>query len=133
MSATTGEGPLYALMAQWQAHAGLLRAYGDERGAAICEKHAAELLQAIRETDAEVLTLSEAASVSGYSADHIRALVASGAIPNAGRRNRPRVRRGDLPRKPPTVEPPLRRRLRGYSVEDDVAQVTARLSGRPNG
>lgn len=48
----------------------------------------------------EPLSLQEAAKESGYSVDRLQKLVASGAIPNAGRRGKPAIRRSDLPRKP---------------------------------
>jgi hypothetical protein len=47
----------------------------------------------------EALTLSEAAHESGYSRDHLGRQVRAGRIPNAGRRNAPRIERRYLPRK----------------------------------
>ena len=44
-----------------------------------------------------------AARVSGYTADHLGALVKRGKIPNAGRTGAPRIRRQDVPRKKPDV------------------------------
>ena len=49
--------------------------------------------------DDRLLTLAQAARVSGYSEDHLGRLVRSGTIPNAGTRYRPRVRSADLPRR----------------------------------
>lgn len=46
------------------------------------------------------LTLAEAAEESGYSRDYLGTLVRKGEIPNAGRKQAPRVKRSDLPRKP---------------------------------
>jgi hypothetical protein len=46
------------------------------------------------------LSLAEAARISGYSRDHLARLIRSGSIPNAGAKNRPRIRRKDVPRKP---------------------------------
>jgi hypothetical protein len=40
------------------------------------------------------------AAASGYSTDHLTALIRKGTLPNAGRKHAPRIRRGDLPRKP---------------------------------
>ncbi len=48
-----------------------------------------------------VLTLTEAAATSGYSADHLGHLVREGKIPNAGRPGAPRIALRDLPRKAP--------------------------------
>jgi hypothetical protein len=48
----------------------------------------------------EVLTLPEAARRSGYSAEHLGRLIREGKLPNAGVKNRPLVRAGDLPIRP---------------------------------
>ena len=48
----------------------------------------------------EALSLAEAARISGYSRDHLARLIRSGSIPNAGAKNRPKLRRKDVPRKP---------------------------------
>jgi hypothetical protein len=53
----------------------------------------------IHDADSELLTLEAAASASGYSVDHLRHLVLSGAVPNAGRRRARRIARRDLPRR----------------------------------
>ena len=47
----------------------------------------------------ELLTLTEAARESGYSAEYLGALVRQGRLANAGRAHVPRIRRRDLPRK----------------------------------
>ena len=60
----------------------------------------AELALLFREEDSQALNLQEAAQESGYSPDHLGREVRAGRIPNVGRRNAPRIRRGDLPRKP---------------------------------
>jgi hypothetical protein len=77
-----------------------LRAYGDTRGASICEMHAEQLEQAARAADSDALTLTQAAVECGYSADHLGRLVRAGKLPNLGRKNAPLVRRSALPRKP---------------------------------
>ena len=48
----------------------------------------------------EALSLAQAARVSGYSKDHLARLIRSGCIANAGAKNKPRIRRKDVPRKP---------------------------------
>lgn len=48
----------------------------------------------------EIVNIGRAAAVSGYSTDHLRHLIRTGVIPNRGRRGSPRVRVGDLPKKP---------------------------------
>ncbi len=74
--------------------------WGDDRGAAILSQCATQLDLAAREYEGEELTIPQAAEESGYSRDHLRSLVASGEIPNAGRKGSPRIRRRDLPVKP---------------------------------
>ena len=76
--------------------------YGDERTARLFRTLAAELDEAVHETEDELLTLQQAADLSGYTADHLRHLVADGSIPNDGERGQPRIRRRDLPTKPGT-------------------------------
>ena len=54
-------------------------------------------IRAIRETSlAEPLSLTEAARRYGYSPDHVGRLVRAGKLPNAGRKNAPRVLGRDL-------------------------------------
>ena len=91
---------LAGLVRRWREEAREVRQrYGDERSACLCEVHAQELETAGREASSEQLTLREAASVSGYSTSHLRAMIARGELRNAGRRGRPRLLRGELPRK----------------------------------
>ena len=95
---TQSEG-VAALMAKWEGDATALERYADERGAAVCRLHVAELGEAIRAAQDEVLTLAEAALESGFSGSHLRHEVSGGVIPNAGKKGAPRIRRGDLPMK----------------------------------
>lgn len=85
---------------RWSEEADSLERWGDARGAAILRQCATELDIAARERAEEKLTIPQAAGESGYSRDHLRSLVASGEIPNAGRKGAPRIRRKDLPMKP---------------------------------
>lgn len=92
--------PLRELADRWESEADLLERYGDQPGAQVARLHALELRQAIDTSQTEVLTLAEAALASGYSKRRLREMVAEGTLPNAGRKNAPRLRRGDLPKKP---------------------------------
>lgn len=47
----------------------------------------------------ELLTLTDGATESGYSAEYLGTLIRQGKIQNAGRPHAPRIRRQDLPRK----------------------------------
>ena len=58
-----------------------------------------ELEAVLGRQGSELLTLQEAAEVSGYSSDHLGRLVRDGQIPNAGRPRAPRICRSDLPNK----------------------------------
>ncbi len=87
------------LVQLWRDHAALFRQYRQDQLSELLEDRAAELETALQQQDGELLTLTQAAEVSGYSADHLGRLVREGALPNRGRLNAPKVRRGDLPRK----------------------------------
>lgn len=92
--------PLDALRAKWccrREEFARFRAAVD--GATLCDELLADLDQAIRASDDELLTLSEAARLSGYTADHLGRLVREGKLANAGRPGAPRIPRGALPRK----------------------------------
>jgi len=69
-------------------------------GAVICDEILADLDALQRADDADLLTLAQAATASGYCADHLGRLIKAGTLTNYGRRHAPRVRRSDLPRKP---------------------------------
>jgi hypothetical protein len=71
----------------------------------------------------EVLTLTNAARESGYSAEHLRHLVASGQLANAGRKHAPRVKRSDLLRKPGTT-------ASTYNPDADALHLVGRLAKR---
>ena len=88
------------LASQWRDEAQVLRQRGQESLALMGESFADELEGALREYDRATLTLREAAAESGYSADHLGKLIRDGKLPNAGRRNAPRLRRQDLPARP---------------------------------
>lgn len=102
--------PFEQLTELWRADAGKLEEYGDERTANLCRHHAEQLEAAARLLSDEHLTLTAASSESGYSVDRLRHMVATAAIPNAGRKGAPRIRRGDLPRKPNGADLAIRAR-----------------------
>lgn len=89
------------LLAKWQARrvdplaARGLVPLGDIAGEVLAD------LEALAGAEADqVLSLTEASVASGYSVDWLQKQVAKGAIPNAGRRGKPGIRRADLPRRP---------------------------------
>ena len=91
---------MYDLIAQWRSEAETLERCGHESTSKLIRRLALEAEEALRDDSEETLTLAEAALESSYSTEHLRKMVASGAIPNAGEKGRPRIRRFDLPSRP---------------------------------
>ncbi len=88
-------------MGRWSQRADeLKRLAANVDGQRLIAELLAELALLFREEDSQALTLREAGQESGYSPDHLGREVRAGRIPNVGRPNAPRIRRGDLPRKP---------------------------------
>ena len=90
---------LALLVSQWHDEANTLRKRGADVQAVALESCADELACALQDRANELLNLTEAARLSGYSSEHLGRMVRDGVIPNAGRPNAPRIRHGDLPRK----------------------------------
>lgn len=96
---------LLTLHSRWRQKARLFREHGHEATARAYEACSDDLEAALNDDTDDLLNLQEAARESGYSADHLGRLVREGKIPNAGRRNAPRVRRRDLPKRPEAAAP----------------------------
>jgi hypothetical protein len=73
--------------------------------------------------DQELLTLEEAERESGYTYDHLRKLVSKGAIANHGRRGKPLIQRGELPKKASS------KKADSYDAAADVADYLAKRQG----
>lgn len=99
-----GTPPLDRLADRWTEDAERLRRYGADAQARAVEKCVEELRAARKEEEFEALTLQEAADVSGYSYSRLQEMVGE-RLENVGKEGAPRVRRGDLPRKPGGVSP----------------------------
>lgn len=112
----------FELPSLWRARAERLREYAPAAATAFQEA-AAELEQGLQAEANEVLTLRQASEYCGYSRDHLRRLVREGRLTNMGRKHAPRVRRGDLPRRPGRFDEPL---ATGYDPVADARQVAAR-------
>jgi len=82
----------------------------------------AELECLFREEESDILTLAEAARYSGYSVDHLGRSLRSGSIENVGQRGRPRVRRGDLPRKPGALRNEMPEPILAVNTRRQIAQ-----------
>ncbi|MFQ5845359.1 MAG: hypothetical protein ACE5JG_10280 [Planctomycetota bacterium] len=85
-----------SLITEWRDEATLFRRRGQHALAECAESFANELEERLREWMLEALTLEEAAGESGLAYDTLQRRVASGEVPNAGRKGAPRVRRCDL-------------------------------------
>lgn len=83
----------------------LRRTAAAEQAATAWEGAATELEEALREEANEALNLQEAARESGYSVSALGKMVREGRIRNVGRKNAPKIRRADLPRKPTGLAP----------------------------
>jgi hypothetical protein len=88
-----------SLLNEWRTIATVFREHEETPVALAYERCADALEKALRVSEETPLTLTEAAKLSGYSADHLGRLVRDGKIRNAGRPGAPRIARGDLPRK----------------------------------
>ena len=96
----TGLTTVAELASTWRARAETLRRYGAVGESQALEAAAAELAGALDAEENRTLPLSVAARESGYTAEHLARLIRQGKLRNCGRPGAPRVRRGDLPRKP---------------------------------
>ena len=97
-----------ALIGKWTERARKLREWAAAEDAARAwEAAAKELERVVAEAAEQLLNLQQAATTSGYSPEHLGRLVREGRIPNAGRPNAPRIRSGDLPRKPGAPATPI--------------------------
>lgn len=82
----------------WRARAAQLRRYAPAAAQAF-EDAATDLEKGLSGYLDEPLTLPQAAKESGYSADYLGELVRDGALPNAGRKGKPAIKRRFVPKK----------------------------------
>jgi hypothetical protein len=88
-----------ALILKWRELAETLRAEGCSEVAAARERCATELEAVLHTHDSQALSIEQAATESGYSAEHLRRLLREAPALNAGRSGKPLIHRRDLPRK----------------------------------
>lgn len=94
-------------------------------GAKLCDEVLADFEAVTAAEDDAVLSLQQAARLSGYCADHLRKLVRQGKL-RATRRGRSLFfRAGDLPKKPAVVDA---QPLRAYDPVADARRVATRTS-----
>ncbi len=94
-----GQRSLDRLISQWRDKAATFRRRGVAVHATLLESCADDIESALRQKHDELLNLTVAARVSGYSREHLGRLLKEGKIPNAGKPNAPKIRRGNLPTK----------------------------------
>jgi len=87
-----------ALPAHWRSRATELAPYAP--AAAQAFRDAADQLDEALQAPDDSVSISEAASLGGFSIDRLQKLVANGRIANVGRKGKPRIRREDVPVKP---------------------------------
>jgi hypothetical protein len=69
------------LVALWRERAAFLQQFGDSNSARLWQLAAVELERALEALGEETLSLTEAARLSGFTADHLGSLVKQGKIP----------------------------------------------------
>lgn len=85
---------------KWTTEAEVMRQRGVlVNGALLLEEILRDFDAVTRGRAGELLTLTDGATESGYSAEYLGTLIRQGKIQNAGRPHAPRIRRQDLPRK----------------------------------
>ncbi len=118
-------------IAKWEARANELERMGAlVDGATLCRDLLKDLEALRGANEDDLLSLADAAATSGYTRDHLSRLIRDGKIPNAGRRGAPRIRRGDLPRRPRAVAPSQNG---AYDPVTDARKLVSRRRGGANG
>lgn len=93
----------------WRHNAAVLRDYGDDRAADLLERLAAELEADLHDGATEVVDMSRAVEMTGYTRGHLRRLLVAGKLRNIGTPDEPAFLSSELPRKPgqPASHPAL--------------------------
>jgi hypothetical protein len=126
------------LITSWRGEAERLRLRGLAQPATLIDSMADELEAHLRAVEHETVNLTDAARISGYSADWLGQMIRTGEIVNAGRKHAPRIRLMDLPRKAGcggdagavTVLSLEASRRRGGLEEDQVGRRVRSQGGR---
>ena len=100
-------------------------------GAKVIDAFLSDLAATVQEGADELLSIRQAAELSGYSVEHLARTVRNGGIPNSGRRNKPLIRRGDLPRKPKSLLASADEKA--YDAAADARSLMSRQGGRKDG
>jgi hypothetical protein len=109
---------------RWRSEAKILHRRGADEQAVVLESCANEVEEEGRLFSLETLNLEQAVAESGYSYSALQKMVSDGTIQNVGKKGAPRVRRGDLPKKP-------RGRNESSKAEPDLADLVLAGMGSP--
>ena len=113
--------PHNEILTRWQSRrADLARLHAQVDGAALIDEFLTDL-EGIAAAEQPV-TLTQASTVSGYSADHLSRLIKSGQLTDYGRKHAPRVRTSECPRKPAMALPDAQR----YNPDADARSLKVR-------
>jgi len=88
----------------WLEMAQMFDRYDATSHATVLRECAKDLEHVMKSAADRSLSLTEASHLSGYSTDHLGRLVREGRIPNVGRKGKPLLREGDLPRRVSKVD-----------------------------
>jgi hypothetical protein len=116
------------LPGRWRAEAATLRCFGAESQALTLEKAASDLERVVAATEDSLLSLHEAAIVSGFSSDHLRRLARTQKLSCERKGRRLFFRRGDLPQRPAA-----RVDEHAWSAYDPRADASKVAAGRHHG
>jgi hypothetical protein len=112
------------IIERWAARRDELKRLGAKvDGALLCEEVIADLRSIADAQDSETLTLAEASRRSGYSPDHLSRLIRRGILTNAGRKHKPMLLAGELPRRTTRV---AAQRPAGYDPNTDARSLRVR-------
>ena len=119
------------VIARWQARRDEMDRFRSlVDGVSLCDEVLADLTLLAEAEGAELLTLTEAARVSGYSREYLGRLQKTGKLPNMGRPRAPRIQRSDLPLKPGYLpDEPAPEHLTTSSKRQIVRSVVAQGKG----
>ena len=119
------------LPVKWRSDAEVLQRHGCGSEAEICLRHAEEVESELRDAAREELSIREAATLSGYSEEHLRRMARAGDLPatRIGNRGRIQIARADVPKKPGRSRPKgdASRSSDGYDVSEDARDIAKRM------
>jgi hypothetical protein len=101
----------------------LKRLHASVDGALLCEEFIVELQELIESRRSATLTLSEASELTGYSRDHLSRLMRQGLLTNVGKKNKPRLVAGELPKR---VKPVAAQSPAAYDPNTDARSLRVR-------